>query len=166
MQQQGKPKDQSETEGKTIKRPITYSFAAPGDKNGIRRLLSDCELPTQYVHRYLKSFMVAKAGKRIIGVVGVEVHGRTGLFRSLCVSKAYRGRGIATKLNEKLLAYARSEKIGRLYLFTFYAQKFASRLGFRKIDRKQMPKAIRATWQFKKSYYYPSVVCMLKKISR
>ncbi len=108
--------------------------------------------------------MVARAGKRIIGAVGVEVHGRTGLFRSLCVDEAYRGRGIATELNERLLSYARTRKIDRLYLFTLYAEKFASRLGFRKIDRKQIPKTIRATWQFKKSYCYPSVVCMMKKI--
>ncbi len=148
---------------KQIQHPITYSFAAPGDKSAIRRLLSDCELPIQYVHRYLKSFLVAKAGMRIIGAVGVEVHGRTGLFRSLCVEKAYRGHGIATKLNERLLAYAHTRKIDRLYLFTFSAQEFASKLGFRKIDRKQIPKTIRSTWQFKKSYCYPSVVCMVKK---
>ena len=152
--------------GDTITRPVTYSFANPTDKNQIRRLLSDCELPTLYVHRYLKSFMVARVGKKIVGVVGVETYGRTGLFRSLCVDEAYRGRGIATKLNEKLLAYARTRKIGRLYLFTLYAHKFASKLGFRKIDRKQIPETIRSTWQFKKSFCYPSVVCMVKKIGR
>ncbi len=154
------------TRGNTITRPITYSFANPADKDQIRRLLSECELPTLYVHRHLKSFMVARAGRRIVGVVGVEVYGRTGLFRSLCVDEAYRGRGIATKLNEKLLAYARTRKIGRLYLFTLYAKKFASKLGFRRIDRKRIPETIRSTWQFKKSYCYPSVVCMMKKIGR
>ncbi len=147
-------------------RSITYSFAKPADKNQIRRLLSDCELPTLYVHRHLKSFMVARAGKKIVGVVGVEVYGRTGLFRSLCVDEAYRGRGIARMLNEKLLVYTRARKIDRLYLFTWHAEKFASKLGFRKIDKKGIPKSIRATWQFRKSHSYPSVVCMMKKISR
>ena len=147
-----------------MQRSITYSFAGPADKNQIRRLLSECELPTLYIHRHLKSFMVAKAGKKIVGVVGVEVCGRTGLFRSLCVDEAYRGRGIARMLNEKLLAYARTRKIDRLYLFTLYAEKFASKLGFRKIDRKRIPKSIRSTWQFRKSHSYPSVVCMMKKI--
>jgi len=147
-------------------RSITYSFANPADKNQIRRLLSDCELPTLYVHRHLKSFMVARAGKKIVGVVGVEVYGRTGLFRSLCVDEAYRGRRIARVLNEKLLAYARARKIDRLYLFTWHAEKFASKLGFRKIDKKRIPKSIRSTWQFRKSYCYPSVICMMKKIAR
>jgi len=147
-----------------MQRSITYSFAGPADKNQIRRLLSECELPTLYIHRHLKSFMVARAGKKIVGVVGVEVYGRTGLFRSLCVDEAYRGRGIARMLNEKLLAYARTRKIDRLYLFTLYAEKFASKLGFRKIDRKRIPKSIRSTWQFRKSHSYPSVVCMMKKI--
>ena len=145
---------------------ITYSFAGPADKNQIHRLLSKCELPTLYIHRHLKSFMVARAGKKIVGVVGVEVYGRTGLFRSLCVDNAYRGRGIARVLNEKLLAYARTRKIDRLYLFTWYAEKFASKLGFRKTDKKRIPKSIRSTWQFRKSHFYPSVICMMKKISR
>ena len=148
------------------KRSITYSFAHPDDKNQIRRLLSACELPTLYIHRHLKSFMVARADKKIIGVIGIEVYGRTGLFRSLCVDKTYRGRGIAKMLNKKLLAYARMWKIDKLYLFTFYAEKFASKLGFRKIDRKRIPKSIRSTWQFRKSHCYPSVVCMMKKIGR
>ena len=83
-----------------MQRSITYSFAGPDDKNQIRRLLSACELPTLYVHRHLKSFMVARADEKIVGVVGIEVYGRTGLFRSLCVDEAYRGRGIARMLNE------------------------------------------------------------------
>ena len=149
-----------------MQRSVTYSFAGPADKNQIRRLLSECELPTLYIHRHLKSFMVARAGKKIVGVIGVEVYGRTGLFRSLCVDEAYRGRAIARMLNEKLLAYARTRKIDRLYLFTLYAEKFASKLGFRKIDKKRIPKSIRSTWQFRKSHFYPSVICMMKKIDR
>ncbi len=148
-----------------MKGSITYSFANPADKNQIRRLLSDCELPTLYVHRYLKSFLVARAGKRVIGVVGIEIYGRTGLFRSLCVDEHYRGRGIARTLNEKLLAYARARKVDKLYLFTWYAEKFATKLGFRRVDRKRISGVIRSTWQFKKSFCYPSVICMMKKIA-
>jgi amino-acid N-acetyltransferase len=161
-----KPKDLSEVEGKTTQRAITYSFADPDDKGQIRRLLSQCELPTLYVHRHLKSFMVARADKKIIGVIGIEVYGRTGLFRSLCVDEAYRGRGIAKVLNKKLLTYARMWKIDRLYLFTWYAEKFASKLGFRRIDKRRIPKGIRSTWQFRKSHSYPSHVCMMKEINR
>ena len=160
-----KPKD-SEVGDKTTQCAITYSFADPDDKGQIRRLLSRCDLPTLYVHRHLKSFMVAKADKKIIGVIGIEVYGRIGLFRSLCVDEAYRGRGIAKMLNKRLLADARMWKIDRLYLFTLYAEKFASKLGFRKIDKKRIPKSIRSAWQFRKAHLYPSVICMMKKISR
>jgi len=158
-----KSKDTPRVDHKTTQRSVTYSFAYLGDKSQIRRLLSECELPTYYIHRHLKSFIVAKAGKKIVGVVGVEVYGRMGLFRSLCVDEAYRGRGIAKMLNEKLLVYARTRKIERLYLFTFYAEKFASKFGFRKIDKKRIPKNIRSTWQFSKSLRYPSAICMMKK---
>ncbi len=147
-----------------MQRSITYSFAGSEDKNDIRSLLSACELPTLYVHRHLKSFMVARADRKIVGVVGIEAYGRTGLFRSLCVDQDFRGRGIAKTLNRKLLEYARMWKIERLYLFTFHAEKFASKLGFRKIKKNQIPKVIRSTWQFRKSRDYPSVICMMKKI--
>ncbi len=157
-----KPKDSSEAESKTIQRPITYSFATPADKNQIRGLLSECELPTLYIHRHLESFVVAKAAGKIVGVIGVEVYGRVGLLRSLCVEQAYRAQGIAKILHAKIWAYARMLKIGRLYVFTLNAEKFASNLGFQKIDKKRIPKSIRSTWQFRSFSPYP-VVCMMKK---
>jgi amino-acid N-acetyltransferase len=143
---------------------ITYFFANPNDKNQIRQLLSECGLSALYIHRHLKSFMVAKAGKRIVGVIGVEAYGRAGLLRSLCVDKAYRGRGIAKMLTAKILAYAHMRKIDRLYLFTWDAERFVSKLGFHKIDKKRIPKSIRLTWQFRSFSLYP-VVCMMKKIA-
>jgi amino-acid N-acetyltransferase len=159
-----KPMSPIEVESKTTQRSITYSFANSTDKNQIRRLLSECGLPTLYIHRHLRSFTVAKAGKKIIGVIGVEVYGRVGLLRSLCVDLAYRGKGIARMLNAKILAYAHMRKIDSLYLFTWDAEKFASRLGFHKIDKKRIPKSIRSTWQFRRLSPY-AVICMTKKNS-
>ena len=160
-----KVKDPSGFDNETTQHSVTYSLANADDKNQIRRLLSACELPTLYVHRHLKSFMVARADKKIVGVVGIEVYGRTGLFRSLCVDGNYRGRGIAKILNEKLLEYARMWKINRLYLFTWKAEKFASKLGFRRIKKNQIPRNIRSTWQYRKSRSNSSVICMMKKMN-
>ncbi len=143
---------------------ITYCFATPPDKIPIRRLLSECELPTLYIHRHLKSFMVARAGKKLVGVIGMEVYGRAGLLRSLCIDEAFRGRGIARTLNAKILTYARAQSIDKLYMFTLNAEKFASQLGFRRIDKKRIPKSIRSSWQFRSFDSYP-VVCMMKKIN-
>jgi amino-acid N-acetyltransferase len=154
-----------EAESKTIPRPITYSFANPADKIQIRRLLSMCGLPTLYIHRHLKSFVMAKAGKKIAGVIGVQVYGRVGLLRSLCVDPVYRNQGIAKMLNERILAYAHRRKIDKLYMFTWDAEKFASKLGFHKINKKRIPKSIRSTWQFR--YFSPyRVVCMTKEITK
>jgi amino-acid N-acetyltransferase len=142
---------------------ITYSFAIPADKSQIRRVLSACGLPNLYIHRHLKSFMVAKASKKVVGVIGVEVYGRVGLLRSLCVEQAYRGQGIARMLNEGILACAQMRKIDKLYLFTLSAEKFASKMGFHKIDKNRVPKIIRLTWQFRRLSPYP-FVCMMKRI--
>jgi amino-acid N-acetyltransferase len=154
----------SKEQGKKGRIPINYSLAVPNDKNQIRGLLASCELPSLYVHRHLKSFMVAKAAEEVVGVIGVEAYGRLGLFRSLCVNEAYRGRGIAKRLNMEMLARAKSLKIETLYMFTLSAEKFASKLGFRKVDKKRIPKTIRSTWQFQRLKPYP-FVCMMKKLS-
>ncbi|HEX9156612.1 MAG TPA: GNAT family N-acetyltransferase [Syntrophales bacterium] len=158
-------KNSCKSKGQKIQPGITYSFAAPADKIQIRELLSVCGLPTRYVHRYLKSLLGAKAAEEIVGVVGVEVYGRAGLFRSLCVSPAYRARGIAKALNERMLAYARLRKVKRVYLFTLKAEKFAAKMGFRKLEKTKIPRSIRATWQFRSFKPYP-VICMVKEISR
>ncbi len=146
---------------KRLKGSITYSFATPADKDQIRRLLSECGLPSLYVHRHLKFFIVAKAAKKIVGVIGLEVYGRVGLLRSLCVDQAYRGRGIARMLNAKIMAHARMRGIDRLFMFTFAAEKFASKLGFHKIGKNRIPESIRSTWQFRKLEFCP-VVSMMK----
>ncbi len=156
-----KLKDSVKVERKSISRSITYSFATPDDKDQIRQLLSECGLPSLYIHRHLKSFIVAKAAKKIVGVIGLEAHGRVGLLRSLCVDRAYRDRGIAKRLNERIMAYARMQGFDRLYMFTFGAEKFASRLGFRKIGKTRIPESIRSTWQFRKLEFCP-VVSMMK----
>jgi amino-acid N-acetyltransferase len=108
--------------------------------------------------------MVAKAAKKIVGVIGLEAYGRVGLLRSLCVNQDYRGRGIARMLNGKMMAYAHMRGMDRLYMFTFDAEKFASKLGFRKIDKKQLPRTIRSTWQFLKLKSLP-VACMVKRMA-
>jgi amino-acid N-acetyltransferase len=159
-----KRKNRSRAESKAIQRPITYSFATPADKNRIRRFLSECGLPTRYISRHLKSFLLAKAAKKMVGVVGLEIYGRVGLLRSMCVDPAYRGQGIARMLTAMIMAHARMRKIVRLYLFTVSAEKFASKLGFHRLDRKRIPKSVRSTWQFKAFKPYP-VICMMKPIS-
>jgi amino-acid N-acetyltransferase len=141
---------------------ITYSFPTPADKDPIRRLLSGCGLPTLYIHRHLKFFIMAKVARKIVGVIGLEPYGGVGLLRSLCVDPAYRGRGIAKTLNARIMAHAHRRGINRLYMFTLDAEEFASKLGFRKIDKSRLPKSIRSKWQFQKLKSYPAV-CMTKK---
>jgi amino-acid N-acetyltransferase len=155
-------KDSAEVESKSISRSIAYSFATPADKDQIRRLLSRCGLPALYIHRHLKFFIVAKAAGKIVGVIGLEPYGRVGLLRSLCVDQVYRGCGVAKTLNARIMAHAHRRGIDRLYMFTFDAEEFASKLGFHKIGKSRLPKSIRSTWQFQKLKSYP-VVCMTKK---
>lgn len=49
---------------------VEYSLATPEDKNGIIKLVKDCELPYEDIsEEKLESFIVAKLNNSIIGCI-------------------------------------------------------------------------------------------------
>jgi amino-acid N-acetyltransferase len=98
-----------------------------------------------------------------IAVVGVELKGNAGLLRSLAVAEAYRRKGLATQLVNKIEAYARSKKVDTLYLLTLTAEFFFSARGYLKTDRKSAPPEIQETTEFK-SLCPQTAVCMKKHL--
>lgn len=88
---------------------ITFSFAVPSEAEGVKNLLSACELPTDDVSDHLDHFIVAKDGNALVGVIGLEPLENIGLLRSLAVTKPYRRRGLAQALYTRIVAYARQD---------------------------------------------------------
>lgn len=123
--------------------------ATPADEAAIAALLASCELPDVDIASHLAHFTVARDGIRLVGVIGLEVHGRDGLLRSLAVAADRRGEGIARRLYATLLRNARELGITRLFLLTTSAQGFFEMLGFRVVKRDAVPEAIRATEEFR-----------------
>jgi protein-tyrosine-phosphatase/N-acetylglutamate synthase-like GNAT family acetyltransferase len=84
----------------------------------------------------------------LVGVVGVEVHGHSGLLRSLAVRADARGTGLGGALVDAAEQSARSHGIRRLYLLTDTAEKFFARRGFRRVERAVAPPEISGTSEF------------------
>ena len=85
----------------------------------------------------------------ILGAGGFERYGNYGLLRSVVVVPAWRGRGLARRLTEHTVQYARELGIGSLYLLTMDADGFFAALGFRRVSRDEAPEEIQACRQYR-----------------
>jgi amino-acid N-acetyltransferase len=142
---------------------LTFSFATPSDTAAVRRLLSNCSLPSEDIHEHLDHFIVAKDGQELVGVIGLQILGRIGLLRSLAVACRYRDKGVGKALYTRLVSYAHLRGIAKLYLLTLGAEEYFSKLGFRDVDRAAVPKEVSATAEFRE--LCPSTApCLVKEI--
>lgn len=142
----------------------TFSFARPSDSDAVIPLLTQCGLPVADVPAHIDGFIVAKRGDALAGVIGLEPYGKSALLRSLAVAPPYRGQGLGRALYGRMSAYARLKGAEELYLLTTTAASYFSWLGFKKVDRRNVPAEIQATEEFR-SLCPDTAVCMTKHIS-
>ncbi len=128
---------------------MNITLASSGDKLWIRQLLTLCGLPHEdLTPQHLSHFWVIKEKGEILGTVGLEIHGRSALLRSLAVDPRFRKRGFASELTKKAEECAASLKIKELFLLTITAESFFLKRGYQKIERNSAPPAIQGTAEF------------------
>ena len=112
-------------------------------------LLSECDLPVSDISlsRPLQFFGI-RSDSSLAAVIGLELFGSAALLRSLAVTPACRGRGLARKLVAYTEHFAASHGVEFLFLLTTTAPLFFSRRGFVATSRATAPPAIQATSQF------------------
>lgn len=135
------------------------------DLHDIAALLDACGLPTRDVAAHLSTFTVARDAGRLVGVIGLELHGALGLLRSLAVAEDRRGQGVALRLYAAELAVARAAGLEQLFCLTTTAEGFFEMLGFRALARDEVPEAIRDTEEFR-ALCPVSAVCMARPMPR
>jgi len=144
----------------------TLSFGSPsgGEVAAVQDLLRTCELPWEDIREHFDHFLVARQGDRIVGAVGLEHAGLSGVIRSLAVAEELRGTGIGRQLYRRIVDHAKHLGVTELGLLTTTAEGFFAREGFRRCARDQAPEYLRQTKEFQ--HYCPSsAVCMTKQIS-
>ncbi|MCF0051811.1 arsenic resistance N-acetyltransferase ArsN2 [Dyadobacter sp. LJ53] len=135
--------------------------ARPEEKELVIRLLKEADLPTEDLPDSLPNFLLAKEGEALVGVAGLERFGSVGLLRSVAVSPAHQGQGIAGRMVEQLLNNADKQKLEAVYLITTTADHYFDRYGFIAVDRQEVPEAIQQTRQF--SGLCPSSAVVMKR---
>jgi amino-acid N-acetyltransferase len=122
--------------------------ATSKDLAAVESLLSASDLPLDGVRDNFSSFVVAEGDGEITGAIGLEKFGSVALLRSAVVSPENRGRGIGSRLVERLLKRADEEGIEDLYLLTTTAEKYFPRFGFTRTTRTAVPDAVKASAEF------------------
>ena len=148
---------------KTVAVPV-IAAAAPADAAAIGALLRAADLPAEDFADHLAHFLVARRGDTVVGAVGLELHGRDALLRSLVVAPAERGAGLGGRLVDQLAAMARRRGARRFYLLTTTAEAFFAHRGFARIERGGVPAAIAATSEFHR-LCPASAVCMTRPVA-
>ena len=115
----------------------------------VKKLLAACKLPgTDLEDEHLAHFFGCGEQADPTGVVGVELYGKLGLLRSLAVDQAARRHGCGKRLVKEAEQYAAGRGVQSLYLLTTTAEGFFAAIGYRRVDRAQVPAAIRDTQEF------------------
>ena len=134
---------------------------ATNHRQSIVSLLSTEKLPVDDLPAVLDDFIVATLNDEVIGVAGLEVYGDYGLLRSLAVSPALRGQGIANKLLQQIEALAGTKGLKAIYLLTETAPEYFDRKNYTKITRADIPAQVQQSSEF--SYACPQSAIVMKK---
>ena len=126
----------------------TIERAQPADLGPICALLAASDLPTNGLAEALGHTLVARSGADLAGCVALEVYGAYALLRSLAVATAYRGEGLGLQLSQAALGLAVQLGVTHVYLLTETAAGFFPKLGFRPVDRPQIPAEVQTAEEF------------------
>lgn len=119
------------------------------DLEDFKSILIEAKLPIQDIELG-KQYLLAAFGNGImIGTGALETVGDYGLLRSLSVRDILRNRMIGSKIVNKLIEKAKSQKLKSLFLLTETAHGYFVRKGFADVDRASLPEEIGNTYQFK-----------------
>ena len=133
----------------TSSTPVIVRSARPDDLAAARSLLERASLPVSGLEEQFGSgYAVAESGHTIVGVTGIERHGRYGLLRSAAIDTAWRGQGIGEALARNRLAWATAVGMDSVYLLTETAAEWFPRFGFTRVDRGAVPAEIAASGEF------------------
>ena len=140
----------------------TLRQATEDDWQTVRALLEASSLPVDDLGPdRLDAFLVAEDGGELVGLIGLEILGTTGLLRSLVVAEKARRAGLGGKLVGALESAAQTAGLTDLWLLTIDAEKFFERHGFDIVERDVAPEEVRETDEF--DSLCPQTACLMTK---
>lgn len=126
---------------------LEFREARAEDLAPLVQLLTAADLVVDDVGDHVGEATLAISEGAMVGVAIVERHGESGLLRSVAVTPALRGVGIANAVCAEALR--RADGIRRAYLLTTSAVGYFTRFGFHEVGRDEAPAEIRASREFR-----------------
>lgn len=127
---------------------VELRTAGAEDLPGVLSLLGRAALPTAGVADAFSHFIVAEAGGKLVGVVGLELYGQSALLRSAAVEESWRGSGVGRVLVERALDLARQQRIEDVYLLTTTAEQYFPKFGFACVSRDAVAEGVQSSIEF------------------
>ena len=143
---------------------VRYRLAAVRDREAIAALLDAEQLPCADLGTSGVVLLLAEEAMRLVGCIGIEPHGNTGVIRSLCVVPERRRSGIARNLVARAEALALSGGVHTLYLLTQGAVDFWLACAYAIVARGGAPAAIRMSAEFA-TLCPTSATCMTRQLT-
>ena len=130
----------------------------------VESLLAATNLPTEDIPGNKRiSFFGIRNNDALVATIGIErLSSQIGFMRSVAVTPAFQGRGLATELVAFCERWAKLNDIQTLYLLTSGASAFFERKGYLAMSREHAPVEVMATAQF--SSLCPSAATLMQKI--
>ncbi len=128
---------------------LELRLSTTDDQPALRTFLASESLPAGDVSVDRQEYVLAHSARTLVGCVGLEAYGDSGLLRSLAVVPAHRGRGLGTALLDRIVARALMHGVKTAYLLTTSAERYFLAHGFERVDRSEVPAPIAATEQFR-----------------
>jgi glycerol 3-phosphatase-2 len=128
--------------------PAQFRRAQPGDQAAIAALLEEVGLRSEGLQDRIDGTILtghSPHGREIDATACLVMLGDCGLLRSVAVRKPLQGKGLGMLAAAAALKGARAEGIAQVSLFTETAPAFFERLGFRNVDRSQLPEPVRTS---------------------
>jgi glycerol 3-phosphatase-2 len=119
--------------------------AKPEDAPAIRALLEEAGLSAEGVEARIADTIVSGEGdeREIEATACLQSAEDYGILRSVAVRKSLQGKGLGMLAVAAAVTRARPKTTPAVYLFTENAEAFFARLGFRKVDRSELPDPVR-----------------------
>ena len=129
--------------------PPSIRTATAADLVAIHALLTACDLPPAGLESCLAGCRLVERQGALLGCAAIEHCNGAVLMRSLAVTPAARGEGIAAALVDALQERARLDGARRLWLLTDTAVDWFGARGWQAVEREQAPAGVRAHAQFR-----------------
>lgn len=128
--------------------PVALQPLTPEHVPAVLALLQASGLPQEGFPEAVAAGLTAWAGDELVGSAALEIHGQSGLLRSVAVAAPWRHQGIGARLTAATLELARQRGLQQLYLLTETAVDYFARHGFAPIPRDAVEPAVQASLEF------------------